>query len=222
MAIIGRRFGSRFSASALEGKDVLIVSRTQMGGGNVCIGGFDIRQNKNVRLLASNGGNQPGDAPFQIGQIWKIAYTPKANLVHPHSEDVMVQSSHLVNTLSRTEAKRFIFDNCNVVRGSLKELFAGAVRSPSRGASYVDASNVPDHSVCFWVPNTDLTHVNSFNKHKYHYIDPQHDTYFAYVGTDLAIETIAKESIVRMSLARWWTPPNSESEACYLQLSGWF
>jgi hypothetical protein len=176
MAITARKFGSRFSVSALQAEDVLIVSRTQMGGGNVCIGGFDIRQSKNVRLLTSNGGNQPGDASFQIGQIWKIAYTPKGNLVHPHSEDVTVQSSRLVNTLSRTEAKRFIFDNCNVVIGSLEKLFSGAVHSPLRGASYVDASNVPDHSVCFWVPNIDLTHVSSFDKHKYHYVSPQHDT----------------------------------------------
>ena len=40
------------AASALqEAADVLIVSRTQMGGGNVCIGGFDISKKRNIRLL---------------------------------------------------------------------------------------------------------------------------------------------------------------------------
>ncbi len=222
MAINLRTFGSRFAAIAPQQADVLIVSRTQMGGGNVCIGGFDISQNRNVRLLTSNGGNQPGDASFQIGQIWKIAYTPKTNLVFPHSEDVMVQSSHLSTTLSREDAKRFISQSCNVISGSLSNLFGGSIRSPLRAASYIDATSIPDHSVCFWKPNSNLTYTNSFNKDKYHYTAPEHDTYFAYVGTDPAIEIIPQGSIVRMSLARWWTPPNSESKACYLQLSGWF
>lgn len=217
-----RAFGHRSAQTQPEQTDVLIVARTQMGGGNVCIGGFDISQNRNIRLLTPNGGNQPGDASFQIGQIWKVAYTPKSNLVHPHSEDVMVQSSQLRNTLSRSDAKRFISENCNVIIGSLSNLFEGSVHSPLRAASYIDASSVPDHSVCFWKPNSNLTHVNSFNKDKYHYTDPQHDTYFAYVGIDPAIEIIPQGAIVRMSIARWWTPPNSESEACYLQLSGWF
>ena len=223
MAInFSRTFGSRFATTAPQQTDVLIISRTQMGGGNVCIGGFDMSQNRNIRLLTSNGGNQPGNASFQIGQIWKIAYTPKTNLVSPHTEDVMVQSSHLSTTLSRADAKRFISQNFNVISGSLSNLFGGSVHSPLRAASYIDATSVPNHSVCFWKPHASLTYTNSFNKDKYHYADPEHDTYFAYVGIDPAIEIIPKGSIVRMSLARWWTPPNSESKACYLQLSGWF
>lgn len=211
------------AASALqEAADVLIVSRTQMGGGNVCIGGFDISKKRNIRLLTSNGGNQTEDALFQICQIWKIAYTPKFNLACPHSEDVMVQTSHLSTTLNREDAKRFISQNCNVISGSLSNLFGGSIHSPLRAASYIDATSVPDHSVCFWRPNSSLTYKILFNKDKYHYIDPEHNTYFAYVGTDPVIEIIPKGSIVRMSLARWWAPPNSESKACYLQLSGWF
>lgn len=215
-------FSKLFAASTPAQTDVLIVSRTQMGGGNVCIGGFDIDRKRDVRLLTSNGGNQPGSAPFQIGQIWKIAYTPKANLTRPHTEDVMVQSSLHSSTLSGAAITTFISENCSVISGPLSNLFGGSAHSPLHAASYIDATSIPDHSVCFWRPNSSLTHTNAFNKDKYHHTDEKHDTYFAYVGLAPAIAIIPQGSIVRMSLARWWTPPNSNSQACYLQLSGWY
>ena len=179
-------------------------------------------QNRNVRLLTSNGGNQARDALFHVGQIWRISYAQKTNLVSPHSEDVMVQSSHLSATLSGVEIKSFISKNCNVITGSLSNLFGGSVHSPLHAASYIDATSVPNHSVCFWKSNVNLIYKNLFDKDKYHYADAKHDTYFTYVGVESVIGIIPQGSIVRMSLARWWSPPNSESKACYLQLSGWF
>ena len=215
-------FRNKFGAINIKKADVLIVSRTKMSGGNVCVGGFDIGQNRNVRLLTSSGGNQSGDSLFQIGQLWKIAYKLKPNLLLPHSEDVMVQYCDFDKTLDKVETKRIIFQSCKLISGPLSNLFGGAVHSPLRAASYIDATSVPDHSVCFWVPNSNLTYENSFNKDKYHYKDLNHDTYFAYVGVDSAEKTIPQGSIVRMSLPRWWAPRNSEAKACYLQISGWF
>lgn len=221
MAIID--FNKIFGAIGPKQTDVLIVARTQMGGGNVCIGGFDISTKSNIRLLTSAGGNQPASVPFQIGQIWKIAYTPKVNLTPPHLEDVMVQSSQLSSTLSSTEIISFITQNCSVVSGALTGLFGGAVKSPLRHASYIDSSSVPNHSVCFWRPNSDLTHTNSFNKDKYHFVDQEHDAYFAYVGLVPSVAVIPQGSIVRISLPRWWAPPDSSApKVCYLQLSGWY
>lgn len=202
--------------------NVLIVSRTQMGGGNVCIGGYDVGAGRNIRLLTATGGNQPGTAPFQIGETWNITYTPKHNLSAPHTEDVMVQSAQLINTLSAAGLAAFISQNCAIVAGGLNLLFGGAVHSPGHAASYIDSSHIPNHSVCFWKPITDLFHVNAFNKHKYHYADQTNDTYFSYVGLIPPVNVIPAGSIVRMSLARWWTAPTATSAACYLQVSGWY
>lgn len=43
-----------------------------------------------------------------------------------------------------------------------------------------------------------------------------------YVGFQNEIDTITTGSLVRLSLARWWTKNNSVDKRCYLQLSGWF
>jgi hypothetical protein len=120
--------------------EVLIVSRTHMGksSGNVCIGGYDIATKRNVRLLTCTGSNQPGTAPFQIGEKWDITYTQNSNLIAPHIEDVMVQSSILIDTLSNANLATFISQNCNIITGNLNLLFGGAIHSPSRAASYID------------------------------------------------------------------------------------
>jgi hypothetical protein len=215
-------FNKIFGPVGPQESDVLIVARTQMSPGNVCIGGFDIGTKSNIRLLTSTGGNQPDSAVFQIGQIWKIVYTPKTNLTPPHLEDVMVQSSRISSTLSGADLVSFITKNCSIISGSLDGLFGGAVKSPLRHASYIDASSVPNHSVCFWMPNSDLVHVNSFAKDKYHYVDVAHDTYFAYVGLVPPVAVIPYGSIVRISLPRWWAAPGATSKVCYLQLSGWY
>lgn len=213
----------QFESSDQIKTNILIVARTQMGAGNVCIGGLDLYNNKNVRMLASGGENQQIDAPFQIGQIWEIEYIPKTNLTPPHLEDVMIKSYRLNSTLSSAGIINIITKKCFVVSGSLDGLFGGSVASPLRRASFIDhPSNAPNHSVCFWRPNSDLTHMFSHNKDRYHYCDEKHDTIFAYVGMMPPIETIPQGSLVRMSLARWWSPPNSTSKVCYLQLSGWY
>src|SRR5690606_38145845 len=114
--------------------------------------------------------------------------------------------------------KQFILQSCEIISGSLSDLFGGALHSPRNAASFIDTTHVPNHSVCFWRPNSDLTHTVAFGKHKYHYTDLRHDTYFAYVGLSQPAPVIPKGSIVRMSLARWWSPQGSDSKACYLQI----
>ncbi len=215
-------FNKMFGTVGPKESDVLIVARTQMSPGNVCIGGFDIGTKCNIRLLTSTGENQPDSAPFQIGQIWNIAYIPKKNLTPPHLEDVMIQTARVSSTLDGADIVSFITQNCSVVSGSLDSLFGGAVKSTLRHASYIDSSCVPNHSVCFWRPNSELVHINTFAKDKYHYVDDAHNTYFAYVGLVSPVAVVPKGSIVRISLPRWWAAPGATSKVCYLQLSGWY
>lgn len=202
--------------------NVLIVSRTRMGGGNVCIGGFDLTANRNIRLLTAQGGNQPGTTPYQVGQVWNLTYINKPLITAPHVEDVLVQSGQHVSSHTQASLASFIALNCPLVQGSLSSLFGGHVHSHYHAASFIDNTGIPNHSVCFWRVNSDLTLVNVFDKNKYHYVSSGYDTFFAYVGVEPPIPVIRNGTIVRMSLARWWTPPNSQTSACYLQLSGWY
>ena len=45
-----------------------------------------------------------------------------------------------------------------------------------------------------------------------------------YVGEESPIKVIPAGTLVRLSLARWWTPDSepNDGEKCYLQLSGWY
>ncbi len=46
---------------------------------------------------------------------------------------------------------------------------------------------------------------------------------FPYVGFESKVDRIPAGTLMRMSLARWWKPEDSDmNERCYLQLSGWY
>ena len=202
--------------------EVLILSRTQMTK-NVCVGGFDITLGRNIRLLTSEGSNQPENSPFQIGQLWEISYNAKINLIYPHTEDVIIKNAELFNSLNKDQVVSFINENCRINSGSPSDLFDGLVNVQPRGASFIDDSHIPNHSVCFWRPIKHLTYTNSFNKSKYNYLDEYNNIiYFPYVGLSDNSNIIPAGSIIRISLARWWSPPNSTIKACYLQISGWY
>ena len=54
---------------------VIIVSKTRMGEGYVCVGGVDVDYCRSVRLLTANGGHEmSGDCPYEYGTfgIWII------------------------------------------------------------------------------------------------------------------------------------------------------
>jgi len=173
-------------------------------------------------LLTSTGSNQPGTSPYQVGQIWNLNYLPKNTVTPPHVEDVMLQSGSLHSNLAGTDLQNFILHNCNIHNGSIGGLFGGALHTPDGHAAYIDSQNIPNHSVCFWRTDEDLDHFTSFDKDKYRYFRFPLNACFSYVGTEPVVNVIPAGTIVRMSLARWWTPPEADSEACYLQLSGWY
>jgi len=46
---------------------------------------------------------------------------------------------------------------------------------------------------------------------------------FPYVGFEPKVNLIPAGTLMKISLARWWKPEDSDmSERCYLQLSGWY
>lgn len=201
---------------------VVVVSRTRMAGGRVCVGGYDLTSRANIRLLTDTGDNQPAESEFHIGSSWSIDYVRRPNITPPHVEDVLVQQSRLVTRLDQRSLIHFIEQNCTIRVGSIASLFDGMVQTPQRAAAFISQSAIPNHSVCFWRPDTDLTHVRAYEKDKYHYVDAAHDTYVPYVGFVDPIAVIPSGTIVRVSLARWWSHSPSVQPACYMQISGWY
>lgn len=201
--------------------NVLIVGRTKMGGASRCIGGIS-HDGKSVRLLNSNGGHWDTTAPFQIGQIWDMAYTPAATPVPPHTEDVLVSQYQLAGTEPNLLAH--LLTRVQPWRGGINQVFGGVLDYTSNNNGYIcQRRGVPAHSTWFWIPDRDLT-LRADGKH-YDYPDGYFSRGLSYVGEPPALPTLQAGTLIRVSLARWWKPddadPNFE-ERCYLQLSGWY
>ncbi|MBK6496893.1 MAG: hypothetical protein IPG00_01470 [Saprospiraceae bacterium] len=83
---------------------------------------------------------------------------------------------------------------------------------------------LPENSVGFWISDQDLI-LDKDNKH-YNYPTANvfaRTKHFPYVGFEPNVEVIPSGTLMRVSLARWWCPEDSDlPERCYLQLSGWY
>ncbi|GAB4315338.1 MAG: hypothetical protein Kow0059_07370 [Candidatus Sumerlaeia bacterium] len=197
------------------------MARTQMGGNSRCIGGL-AEEGMSVRLLTSTGDNYDTSAPFQIGQIWNLRYTQRARLVPPHVEDVLVTAKEYLG--DQTDLHAYLLARAAPWRGGIDQVFGGRVRYTGNGNGYVcERIGIPDRSTGFWIPDRDL-HLRDDGKH-YDYGTGSPRRGLSYVGEVEPIDSISAGTLVRVSLARWWRPPDADpdlEERCYLQLSGWF
>jgi hypothetical protein len=202
----------------------VIISKTRMSGVKVCVGGFDTDSGRNVRLLTSFGSNQNKDTPFQIGQIWNLVYKQRPNCHSPHIEDILIISWQYVG--NQNNLKDFIRSNCSIIRGSLSKTFENKLVFTIAGSAFIaHSSGIPNGSVCFWRPDSNLIRNDYGNKTRYDYIKGSHRRHITFVGFQGPVSIIRQDSIVRLSLARWWCPKDSspeEEEKCFLQLSGYF
>jgi hypothetical protein len=107
--------------------------------------------------------------------------------------------------------------------GEPTDLFGGMLQFRNTGSAYLPMVNpLPAWSVEFWVLPRPLTHSAFENKHRYR-MAGHPGLVVTYVGHETPVLTIPAGTIVRLSLARWWTNPNAPEEGpgCALQLSGW-
>ena len=201
--------------------NILIVGRTRMGYATRCIGGISY-DGRSVRLLMSNGGHWDSSAPFQVGQIWDIQFSPVAAPILPHVEDVLVSQYNYVGLQQNLRAHLL----ASVVpwRGSIDQLFGSVLGYTASNNGYVcQRLGVPAHSTWFWIPDRDLS-LRSDGKH-YDYWDGRQSRGLSYVGEEPAAAVLPAGTLIRVSLARWWKQENADpgfEERCYLQLSGWY
>ena len=199
--------------------EVLIVSRTRMKNG-VCCGGIDLTTGEFIRLHDHWGKNLMESAPFQIGDVYDLDYRTAVNRRPiPHIEDKEVlpdyeKLKHLTATELIDEIDRLV----NVPNGGIETIFEGKLRR-STFATYISPEDIPQFSVCFWRPNAPLIKSGFLGKTKYWFGG---NYAINYVGFHEPIEVIPAGTLLRMSLANWWSPDDITEKRCYLQLSGWF
>ena len=212
---------------------VLIVARTRMGSGGVCVGGFALDSKRSVRLLTRDAKPQPRLTEFQIGQIWKVDFRKVANAEPPHVEDVTVFSKHLLEEVDSMHET--LMSLIQPWTGGPESLFDGML-TIDRTRCYVSKSGLmPQRSTGYWVLDRplifDKEHVDK-TKISHLYLmeykeNARGSTYsrmltIPFVGYQKPVDEIPEGTLLRVSLARWWLASNAPEERCYLQLSGWY
>lgn len=201
--------------------DVIIVSKTHMTKA-ACVGGV-LANGKFVRLLNSDGYNQDSDTDIEVGEVYTISFSEREDKTPPHIEDILVHSMTYKFTFESIDKMvEYLTSKLKVKiwKGSSDVLFDGNLQWTSGGSGYISESGgVPNNSVGFWIPDKDLKR-NDFNE-KVRYSYPIRWRNISYVGFQNPVDKIPAGTLVRVSLARWWSP-NEDEERCYLQLSGWY
>ena len=201
--------------------DVIIVAKTHMSNA-ICVGGV-LANGRLVRLLNENGYNQDSDTKIEIGEVYTISFSERVERKPPHTEDILVHSMAYKFTFDSIEKMvRYLTSEINIRiwKGSSDVLFDGKLLWTSGGSGYISKSGeIPDNSVGFWIPDKDLNRKDFNEKVRYSY--PLRWRNISFVGCQNPVDKIPAGTLVRVSLARWWSP-NDDEERCYLQLSGWY
>lgn len=196
---------------------ILVVSRTRMNNG-VCCGAIDMNSKEFIRLHNERGGRLPFDAPYQIGEIYDATYQTSWNVrPAPHIEDKQLIAARFVRKMNDYELKSYIDNNLPISEGGLSSIFEGKLNTASY-APYIDRNAIPRHSVCFWKADAPITKYVFLGKVKYRYKGNN----ISFVGYQDPIDVIPAGTIIRMSLANWWSKDDDTEQRCYLQLSGWY
>ena len=198
--------------------EVLIVSRTRMRNG-VCCGGIDLTTGEMIRLHDHWGRNLTPEAPFQIRQVYNLDYRQALHARPiPHVEDKEVMPGYqLVKEFSVSEFVAEIDRLVNIPYGGIESIFEGKLRHSSY-STYISPEDIPSFSVCFWRPNIQLIKSEFLGKTRYWF----GNNVISYVGFQDPLNVIPEGTLLRMSLANWWSPDSITEKRCYLQLSGWF
>lgn len=210
---------------------VIIVSRTRMANGYVCVGGVDVDAYRSVRLLTANGGHEMAETcPYEIWDIWDIDYYLSQRRPNPHTEDANVTRREMIDKVDapNMSVNRFasVLESSNIPLfcGSLFTVFDGKLKLTDMDKLYISKDDVPAYSTCFWINDKRLLgYYDSRGRWKYRYnnMTNMYGYTISFVGTEEPLDTIETGSLIRLSLAHWWKPEDSDDEErCYLQLSG--
>ena len=188
-----------------------------------CVGAMVYDTGQSIRLLQPDCSNQPEDTPFNVGQVWDLEFRKRPNPIPPHVEDVLVLQQRYLGIQQNLAI--FLRRKIKPWVGGPSVLYQGLLRFTPSGSGYISREvGIPGCSTGYWIPDRPLRRFTTAqNKTRYRYESNSSPVCITYVGFQPSIDVIPAGTLVRVSLARWWAPENSEvEERCYLQLSGWY
>src|SRR5579884_592836 len=110
-------------------KQVLIVARTRMGGGRVCVGGLS-SSGESLRLVNEQcRSDVAGESPYKIGEWWKVQCEPCGEQKAPHVEDVAVAAKSKIKM--EKDLAAYLLAHTNPWKGSIQALFDSKIRFTS-------------------------------------------------------------------------------------------
>jgi len=196
--------------------EVLIVSKTKLGE-NFCMGGIELHTNKFIRLLDFYGRYQPFNTPFRIGQVWDMTYIYAPDKP-PHVENVKISNSTYITTI---DTNNYVINNCNIWQGDPTIVYDSKLNWENGSGYLNNPDNLPENSVGFWQSDKDLIYRDGYYIYNYNNIFKR-DKKIRYKGTEDPIPVIKANTLIRVSLAKWWAKDQHTENRCYLQLSGWY
>jgi len=198
---------------------IVVVARTRMHGGHVCIGGHDLnRKFRGLRLLDRFGDHWPSDSPFLVGELWDMCYLEKGSARPPHVEDVCVMEYRRMGQAE--DLKGLVLKHVRPWIGAPEVLFDGTARSTESGAAYIPSSGrLPRCSTGYWVPDKDLVQQILRERVRFATTGESAIKRFAWVGVQKPPERIEAGALVRMSLSRLFSSETAP-EGYYVQISG--
>lgn len=224
--------------------EAIIVAVTHMHEGRCCVGALQVERDangqltpvRNWRLLTADGSFPMLSATaFRVGEIWRVIAEPSPayKLKPPHMEDSRMHSAERVGRLDEPLAQNLyaiLTRNSNIplVRGGVELLFEGKLQRDTQDARdgwsrYILPSNSPAHSTSFWIPNFSLRVDAQFNKLRAFSREAQLG--LSYVAVEPRIQAgsvIPSGSLLRVSLARPWSPDANTPPKSYMMLSQYY
>ncbi|HDZ8833932.1 TPA: hypothetical protein RUX00_001922 [Aeromonas dhakensis] len=196
---------------------VAIVSRTRMSDEYICVGGYDIRNQRYIRLLDDRASRLTNDYPYQVGEFYNLTYAAKYIINEPHTEDVAVYAYTQYDEQDISFAE--IIDEITEDRESLSDLFEQELKWENNHG-FIDRDSDLNYSVT--ISTLDNTLVKTGIRQNY-YKELGTDFEVKYVGQAPYYQmpsVITAGTPIRFSLARWWDRNGDGNYRCYLQLSG--
>lgn len=209
--------------------DVLIVGKTKLNKGEVCIGGVS-GSGKFLRLINPDGSNQPSNTIIDLRDIWRIDYSNRKEIIPPHNEDVIVHNWEKRSVLDESKTVKEFLNKIkvNIHEGHPNGLFENTLKWSGKGSGFLpNDKTIPTNSVGFWIPDRDLNKIQreDYKGIRYEYPTDNGNRNLPFKGFHSnPPEIIPSGTLLRVSLGRWWHGPNEDwdNPACFLQLSGWF
>ena len=198
--------------------EVVILSKTRMSGNNICVGAYDIFNNKMLRLLSNTARALTADYPFEVGEAYSITYQPRYQVTPPHTEDVAVYEYEQIEETPDHDLDSITSD-LTTQCADLSDLFDGALRWEN-GSGFIEEQNNINYSVQIATLGHSLHKEGEYYVQRRFGLTMKKVKYVGYLDIDRMPQLIPSGMKIRFSLARLWDKNEDGNRRAYLQLSG--